>query len=214
LAVEILPRGSDPTEQQQQQQALEVSSEEIDLASAEPEQDTLTDGVLQSPSSNADSEGDQGAVSAEELRAELCASVEGALAMKEFMVEKKTKRTQKRKMVDLRANLLEMSVSANPQHSPLAGMYPPTPGTAVINVTGTANPLLTPDAVRSLLEAGSGNKWRFELRAVHRNDIILKEPPPIPVEMGRMRSWVHAEAYQALNRRYGRRESDGALIEK
>jgi len=42
--------------------------------------------------------------------------------------------------------------------------------------------------------------------------LTLKDPPPIPVNHSSLRSLAHGDAYQALNRRFGMRLSDGRPI--
>ena len=42
--------------------------------------------------------------------------------------------------------------------------------------------------------------------------LTLKSPPPIPINLSYMRSLAHGDAYQALNKRFGMRLSDGRPI--
>lgn len=47
---------------------------------------------------------------------------------------------------------------------------------------------------------------------VRAQALTLKDPPPIPINHSFMRSLAHGDAYQALNRRFGMRLSDGRPI--
>jgi len=152
----------------------------------------------------------------EEAAAEMEEVIRGTLAMSECSVVKLSKRKKRKKTIDLRPRLHKLSIVRAPEKTAIAGMYDETSKTTfVIRAVGNAmtHDMLTPDTLKTLLERGCGNKYTFQLRAIHREGLTLKEPPAIPINSGYLRSFVHAEAYRALNRRFGRRECDGALIE-
>lgn len=68
-----------------------------------------------------------------------------------------------------------------------AGMYDETSKTTfVIRAVGNAmtHDMLTPDTLKTLLERGCGNRYTFQLRAIHREGLTLKEPPAIPINSG------------------------------
>eukprot|EP00884_Botryococcus_braunii_P013746 jgi/Botrbrau1/22372/Bobra.0002s0049.1 len=179
-------------------------------------------------------EGHEGNHSVKTSSGDLSADVEALRALESFVIDptaskqKKSKRSGPGKgrrkkppavdpRIDLREQLVEVAVCADPMGNQLARAAPEilaslheqhsASGTpfGVIRYRCRAlegNPALTPSAFMRLFDAARGQESKWEISHIHRSDICLSPPPSAPVDTMHLLSLLRWEGHVSAAARF------------
>lgn len=141
----------------------------------------------------------------EEMMAQISANT---LAAEEVVIEKVSKKKKKLRRVDVRPLLEDIRAcsASEAAATPLGIYHQPEHNTLVLYVKGVAQgqaQSMTPELTMKMLEKASGGEWAFEVVALHRHRITLREQTRIKPNHIWLKNLVRKEGFIALNNKFG-----------